>query len=880
MVETAQLRGSTEPSRELLERSAHLAALDAMIAAVRDGGRGCLVLVSGEAGGGKTSLVRQFCERRGQAERILWGSCDALFTPRPLGPLLDIGQATGGQFEEVVTGATKPHEVAAALIREVAAQGPSIVVLEDVHWADEATLDVLRLLASRIEQTRTLLVATYRDDELDRLHPLRLVLGELRPGSTIRRLAVEPLSFEAVQHLAEPSGIDSGELYRATAGNPFFVTEVLASAEDAIPGSIRDAVLGRTARLGDRARIVLDAVAVTPPQAELWLLEGLADDAGNGIDECLNAGVLAPVPGGLAFRHELARRAVEESVPLHRRMELHRRALNALAAPPVGEPDLARLAHHAEGAADADAVVRYAPAAALHAASLGGHREAAAQYARTLRFAGDSPTELRAGLLERLSQECYLTDQMDEAIDALEQAVTCRRELGDNLGRGAALSALSRRFWCSGNKPAAERAGLEAVDLLEGLPPGRELAMAYSNLCQLAMNAEDAPATAMWGMRAVALAEEVGDTETIVHSLNSMGTIEMLAGHGNEQLERSISLAEQAGLDEHVGRACINFSWAITRTRSNGLAHWFDYAIESCAQRGLELWWLYVTAYRSRFDLDQGRWSEATDGAATVLRYPRSTPLLRTLALCSMGVVRARRGDPDRWAPLDEALAMAEGCDDLQWLAPVSLARAEAAWLEGLGPQAVIEATEDALDLAVVRGAAWVVGELAFWRWCAGVVEPLPADVPEPFTLHMNGDWAAAAKRWDELGCPYEAALALSGADDDATLRRALDELQAQGARPAATMVGRQLRERGASSLPRGPRPTTRRNPANLTERELDVLKLVALGLRNAEIAEQMFVAQRTVDHHVSAILRKLDVRTRGQAAAEAARLGVLVDSK
>jgi DNA-binding CsgD family transcriptional regulator len=514
----------------------------------------------------------------------------------------------------------------------------------------------------------------------------------------------------------------------------------------------------------------------------------------------------------------------------------------------------------------------------LHAASLGGHREAAAQYARTLRFAGESPTELRAGLLERFSQECYLTDQMDEAIGALQLAIACRRELGDQLGRGAALSALSRRFWCSGNKPAAEKAGLEAVELLESLPPSRELAMAYSNLCQLAMNAEDAAATVMWGKRSVALAEEFGDTETIVHSLDSMGTIDLLTGQGSEQLERSISLAEEAGLDEHAGRACINFSWAITRTRSNELAHWFDYGIESCAQKGLELWWLYVTAYRARFDLDQGRWSEATDGAATVLRYPRSTPLLRTLALCVLGLVRARRGDPDRWEPLDEALAMT-GCDDLQWIAPIALARAEAAWLEGLGREAVIAATDDALELAVLREAHWVVGELAFWRRCAGVEEPAPADLPEPFALHMTGDWAAAAKRWAELGCPYEAALALTGADDDDVLRRALDELQALGARPAATLVLRQLRERGATSLPRGPRPSTRRNPANLTERELDVLKLVAQGLRNAEIAEQMFVAQRTVDHHVSAILRKLDVRTRGQAAVEAARLGVLVDS-
>ena len=881
MIETAQVGASTEPDGGLLERSAHLAALDATIAAVRDRGQGCLVLVSGQAGGGKTALVRQFCERRRRFERILWGACDALFTPRPLGPFLDIAHATRGQFQEVVTRAAKPHEVAAALIQELAAQGPSIVVLEDVHWADEATLDVLRLLARRIEQTRTIVVVTYRDDELDRRHPLRLVLGELRSGPMVSRLEVAPFSFEAVRHLAKPSGIDAVELYRATVGNPFFVTEVLASAEGAIPNSIRDAVLGRAARLGDGARIVLDAAAVTPPQTELWLLEMLAGDASSRIDECLSAGMLTSAPGGIAFRHELARLAVEEAVPPHRRAELHRRALDALATPRVGPPDLARLAHHAEGADDAGAVLRYASAAALHAASLGGHREAAAQYARALRFAGESPTELRAGLLERFSQESYLTDQqMDEAIDALEQAVACRRELGDTLGRGVALCALSRRYWCAATKAAAEQAGREAVALLEGLPPGRELALAYSNLSQLAMNAEDAVATVAWATRALELAESLRDTEAIVHSLNNLGTIEMLSGHGSEKLERSLRLAEQAGLDEHAGRALNHLGWAVTRTRSYRQANWFDYGMETCANRGLELWWSYVAVFRARFDLDQGRWSEAADLAATVLRYPRSSRLLRVLALCVTGLVRARRGDPDRWAPLDEALSIADECGDLQWVAPVALARAEAAWLEGLGPEAVRQATDDVLDLALLRDAGWVIGELVFWRWSAGVEEPLPAQLPEPFTLQITGDWEAAAACWTELGCAYEAALARGGADDDDALRRALDELQALGARPAAAIVARRLRERGAGGLPRGPRPSTRRNPANLTAREMEVLTLVARGLRNADIAEQMFLAEKTVQHHVSAILRKLDVRTRGQAAVEADRLGVLGVSK
>ena len=143
------------------------------------------MLVSGEAGVGKTALLRRFCDEHGSSARILWGGCDPLFVPRPLGPLLAIGEAVGGELETVVGSDVMPHEVMAAFARAVA--GPTIFVLEDVHWADEATLDVLRLLARRVETIPVLVVATYRDDELDRAHPLRLVVGELATSEHVTR---------------------------------------------------------------------------------------------------------------------------------------------------------------------------------------------------------------------------------------------------------------------------------------------------------------------------------------------------------------------------------------------------------------------------------------------------------------------------------------------------------------------------------------------------------------------------------------------------------------------------------------------------------------------------------------------------------------------
>jgi len=871
---------ASEKSNELLERSRHLSTLGDCLAAVQTESRGRLVLVGGEAGVGKTALLRRFCDGHGRSVRILWGNCDALFTPRPLGPLLDVAEITGGDLEEHVRGGAMPHEVAAALTHELRSQEPTILVLEDVHWADEATLDVLRLLGRKVEAVSALLLASYRDDELNQGHPLRLVLGELTRGETVGRLKVECLSPEAVAKLAKPHGVDADELYGNTGGNPFFVTEVLAAGEGEIAPTVRDAVLSRAARLSPAATALLETVAVVPPRIELWLLEALAEEAFD-LGECLSSGMLVQEPEGIAFRHELARRAVEESVPQNRSIALHKKALAALASPPTGDLDLARLAHHAEAAGDTEAVVRFAPVAAERAASLGAHREAAAQYGRVLRFADGLSREAQAELLERRSYECYLTDQFDEAIAAQKKALELQRKLGDRLAEGAALCTLAKRVWCLGRTAEAAETCSQAVALLEELPPGRELAMAYGVASAVCMNIEDADGTALWGARALELAEDLDDTEILVYALNNIGTMKLLRGDldGTKALDQSLQLAQSAGLEDHAGRAFIHFGWVFARTRAYPLEDRVTAGMDYCSERGLDLWWLYLLAYRARSELDRGRWDEAADSAGFVLGNPRDAVLLRTIALVVLGLVRARRGDPEVWPLLDEALALTDHGKELQHIAPVAAARAEAAWLEGKH-EAIAAETEEALDLAIRWRSAWAIGELTYWRSRAGVQPQIPPGAAEPYALQLAGDWAQASAAWSKIGCPYEAALALADSDDEDALRRGLDQLHAMCALPAAAIVARRLRKRGVRGLPRGPRPTTQRNPANLTSRELEVLALVAQGHRNATIAERLFLAEKTVDHHVSAVLRKLGVRTRGQASAEAARLGVAAQDR
>jgi DNA-binding CsgD family transcriptional regulator/tetratricopeptide (TPR) repeat protein len=866
----------------LIERAESLAALAGMLDDVRARSTGRLVLVGGESGVGKTALLRRFCaaqsarERRDAPERqgvrVLWGACEPLRTPRPLGPLSDVAATTGGELEDLIAAGARPHEVAMALLGELRRPPPTVLVLEDVHWADEATLDVLTLIATRISAAPALVLASYRDDELDRAEQLRFVLGELvrRPG----RLKIAPLSEAGVAELAAPHGVDGDELYRRTGGNPFFVVEVLAAGGDAMPDTVRDAVLARAARLSAPARRLLEAVATVPGQVESDLLETLASDVIEHVDECLASGMLAAGSAHVEFRHELARVAIEEATAPNRRVALHRAALTALTQQPGAES--ARLAHHAEAAQDADAVQQWAPRAAERAAAAGAHREAAAQYARALRFAERLSPAARAELLQRRANECYMTAEFEAAIAAQREALAIHREHGDVRREGDTLRSLSRLLFFAGRTDEAEPVVLQAVELLERLPPSHELAMAYGNVAQRRMVVEDDDA-AEWGTRALTLARELDDTEAALYALINLGGVEFRADRpeGRDKLEQALQLAQEHGLHDYAGRAYSLLVQCAVRNRlfavaDEHLAPGLDY----CSEHGLDTWRLYLIAAAARLQLARGNWEAATDAAAAALSDRRSPPVACGWALAALGLVRARRGDASADAPLDEAHALVHACGELMRIVPVAAARAECAWLRG-DDDAVASLTDDALALARRRSAPWAVGELAYWRWQAGAVDGAE-DAAGPYRLAIEGDAEGAAERWREIGCPYEAALALAESDDDQLVRDAIEELQRLGARPAARIVARRLRERGVRGVPRGPHPRTRENPAGLTARELEVLALVAEGLRNAQIAQRLVVSEKTVGHHVSAVLRKLDVSTRGEASAKALRLGLV----
>jgi DNA-binding CsgD family transcriptional regulator len=856
---------------QLLERSQQLDNLQKLLdeAASR---RGRLVFLGGEAGVGKTALVGWFAERARRRARVLVGASDALATPRPLAPLLDMGIRSASR------GDSGPELYRAFLGEIGSGRQPTLAVFEDVHWADQATLDLLRFVGRRVGTARALIVATFRDDEVGRLHPLRILLGDLATQPAVARMTLAPLSLDAVALLARGTTLDPAHLHRKTGGNPFFITEVLLSGLEGIPASVSDAVLARASRLSPQGRQVLDAAAICGLRAEPWLLEAVVGPTQEAMAECVETGLLRPDGAALAFRHELAREAVAEAVELPRAVSIHRTVMEVLLGRPERETDPARIAYHAEAAGDGDVARAYATEAARRAARFGAHREAAAEYGRALRFADGIDPADRARLLEGRAFECFVSDQLDASLEARQAALAIWHELGDRRREGDNLRWLARAHWVGGRARAAEEAAVAAVEVLESVPPSRELAIAYAHRGHLSMLLFRNRDALEWCDRALAALERFDDPEARVHALINRGIALVQAGDdgGFQVVEEAIRLGQESGLVDHVARACFHCVQVTTAQRRHRLSEtWFERGHAYCVEHEHEAFRQFLLAMRARSLLNQGRWDEAEATARAVLDRAHSPDFRRLLALTTLGLLRARRGGPGAMDYLAESEQyLAPLGPELGWSTGMLPARAEVAWLAGDTAMAQAEAAS-ALESLPRPGEPWGMGELAYWLWRGGGSRAVPKGAARPWALQLAGSPEEAAHLWEELGCPYEAAQALAESDEEPDLRRALDTFVELGARPAAAHVRRRLHQLGARGVRLGPRASTRRNPAQLTARELEVLGLLAEGMANGEIAERLFVSPRTVDHQVASILGKLGVASRTAAAREASRLGI-----
>ncbi len=858
---------------KLLERQPSLASLGEWASDARRGA-GRLVLVGGEAGVGKTALVEQL-ERDLPDARWSWGACDGLFTPRPLGPLFDLADQLGGALLDLCHAAEPREKLFRALLSEVSeSRSLHVLVVEDVHWADEATIDLLRFLSRRIRDIAVLIIVTYRDDSLAADDPLRSLLGEVTRHGSTRRIGLAPLSAAAVGILARGSGLSAGDVHRLTGGNPFYVTEVLQAGLGRVPESARDAVLARVSRLSGECRAVLQVAALAGKSVRLSLVEAVTGCTPSAIDEVLASGLLSADGGELRFQHEIARLAVEQSIAPHRGARMHARILDALCA--AGCCDDARMAFHAEQAGDGPAVIRHARSAGLLAAELGAHREAAAQCERALRFALAADVRTAAGLYDTFAAEASLLGRWQEAADARGHARELWHRAGDRLREGNSTHGLGQASWFLGHAAEAAAYAETALAILEPLGPTAELAQAYSSLASSRLMSFQHEAALDFAERAQAIAVQVGLPEVVSDALNIQGCAAAVMGiQWTGQLCQALDIALAEGLDARAARAYLNIYLCYTGQRRFAEGdQYYTAGIAHCDEHDLAGYLTGLRCNRASVLEQTGRWDEALTLARDLLASDELSPVMRPVPLITVGVVMARRGESGAWGYLDEAMTLGDTTQEPQQVVPARLARAEARWLEGDRGAAVREA--ELADDAAVASDMWQRGAVGLWLHRTGSRRPPRGDVAEPYRCEIEGDRDKAAQLWAELGCPYDSALALQFGSDETALRDALGVLDGLGAARASRITRQKMRRLGIRSVPVGPRSATRANPQGVTARERQVLELICGGSTNSQIAERLFLSTRTVDHHVSAILAKLNAPSRAAAAARAIALGIV----
>lgn len=859
----------------LVEREEELQTLLKAIETAR-AGHGQIALISGEAGIGKSTLLSAFrVSTLSSYPELRWcsGNCEALFTPRTLGPVHDMGEALGDDVIKALHSDTGQTGLYAAILHALETHEASILIFEDLHWADYATLDLLKFLSRRIGTLPVMLILTFRDDEVGLEHPLTQLLGDL-PGHCTRRLPLQTLSANAVCKLAESRGHSGKQLFTITNGNPFYVTEMLASNTPSgfVPASVKDAVALRLAQLAPQDRELLERISVLPRAPSHHFLEALLGEAQlDLVSNCVNSGFLVEDGLTVRFRHELTRLATFDRISPAKRRAYHAECLKTLMKRGDRIP-LDQIVHHAAGALDSEKVLEFAPKAARAAAAAGSHHEAAAHYATALKYVNEAEPELAAELYESWAYESALADHFeDEVLDARRHAITLWRAINRPDKVGHNLQQLSRLHWYRAESGEATRYADQAIRVLEAIPASSERAMAYSVRSQLHMLNDKMDEAVQWAETALSIEAENPDMEVRMHALNNLGTAKVFRNNpdGLQHLKESLALALTHGHHEHAARAYNNMGEYAVEFRNFDLAERIlQEGLAFDTEHDLDAWTRYLSGRLAQLRLDQGRLNDAITIAEGIVSLEEHSLLSCLPAQQVLATARMRRGDADAETLLKKALADAIATDDLQHIVPARLALIEWACMSDFPDQAA-EHMSRLLELSSNDRHPWNIGMRSVWADRLGLKPPQDRinDLPEPFILELNGDYLDAAQKWEALGLPFETAFNLMRARQQDSFQKAIGLLEAMKAQPALKKLHTMADQAGvkleSASQKRGPYKAARSHPLGLTAKEQSVLKLICEGLANKDIADKLSRSQRTIEHHVSSVLGKLSAPNR-----------------
>ncbi|NYE36431.1 DNA-binding CsgD family transcriptional regulator/tetratricopeptide (TPR) repeat protein [Nocardioides cavernae] len=853
----------------LLERERELDVLREGVRQVRDG-LGVGIAVAGESGTGKSSAIAAVV-REAAGLRVLRGQCDPLGTPRPLGPFRDLGMAD--LLARASADEVHLSETAGAVLRELAAE-PTVLVVEDLHWADAASTDVLRHVVRRVETVPVAVLVSYRDLEIGPRHPARRLLGDFAALDGLRTLALRPLSVDGVATAVDGSGLDPVRVHALTGGNPFYVAQVAQEPDRPLPDSVRDTILARTADLEPEDLETLQLIACSPDGLDdrLLPLVGVDLDELRRLDRTT---LLVRTEHGIAFRHELARQAVETTIPPGGAPRLHHRLLVSLEQ--VDLPSPATLTHHALGARDAARTLVHAREAASEAVAAGSNAEAAAFLEVALdHLPGGAPSLERAQLLMQLAQQLYVTARLPESAAATRAAIPLWRDAGRLDGVAEAHAVLNVLEYQSGRRASSNRHAAQAQELADGLDSPETVARVHADAGMVALVNSDLARAVACGRRTTEAGAAAGSEEHVLAGRLLVEGVACICGEpgARERVAELVGTARRHGWDETAWRGYIMLTiHAMDRGELRTMQRVVEETLVHTHGRDLRNATLWHLSLRAILHARAGRWSAAREDAEEVLASGACDGSIWPHVALATAALRV--GDQDPAPHLEQAWRLARTLDEPGRYLPVLSCLAEAMWLSGTPDDRVTTFAVEHLPALCTADQVWPVGDLVLWLRRVGIaVEPGP-DLPVPHRASLERRTAEVATWWQRSGNVFDEAMAYADSPDAEDRVRGVVLLDRLGAIGTADRLRRELRRDGLASVPSRPIESTRANPGGLTNRQLEVARLVARGHTNSEIAAQTFISTKTAEHHVSAILAKLQVANRRELLVRAGELGL-----